>query len=272
MILGAIEFELRCVKEGNIDKYNGRAVHGAFFSLLQTVSEEEATFYHNMSQLKPFSLSSLTFKFKIKETDNKIKVKPGTEAMFRIACWDERLLELILSIPQYSEIKINQAVFVLEERYVGGEESHPNTGVISEMDLFKICQIDKKFKEVKFEFLSPVSFRVDTFDYPMPLPQLIFKSLLIKWNMNTTDNILDKELIESIASSMPPVFWKGRTQRVFYGRDRGVNGFIGNISFAIGHLSLEEQRLICLLASFAEFCGVGRLTAQGLGETRISMN
>ena len=48
-------------------------------------------------------------------------------------------------------------------------------------------------------------------------------------------------------------------------------GFTGPFAFSIGRLSAEEREIILLLTQFAPFCGVGRLTAQGFGETTVAL-
>ena len=44
--------------------------------------------------------------------------------------------------------------------------------------------------------------------------------------------------------------------------------FSGRFSYDVTALNEEEQHALLLLAQFANFSGVGRLTGQGFGETR----
>ena len=82
--------------------------------------------------------------------------------------------------------------------------------------------------------------------------------------------ILDKSVIKERAQACCiPVKWKGKSERVFLSSRQGVTGFVGSITFALHHATQEEKQLFLILAEFAVFSGTGRLTAQGLGQTRV---
>jgi len=48
-----------------------------------------------------------------------------------------------------------------------------------------------------------------------------------------------------------------------------INAFTGKFTYNLEKLTPNEQRLFLLLAQFAVFSGVGRLTGQGLGRVQI---
>ena len=58
---------------------------------------------------------------------------------------------------------------------------------------------------------------------------------------------------------------------MFHGRDRGLTGFVGKFTFNISKLTEEENQLITILALFGQHCGIGRLSSQGLGQVRVTL-
>ena len=49
--------------------------------------------------------------------------------------------------------------------------------------------------------------------------------------------------------------WIGHTKRVYFGRDRGITGFVGGFTFNLSKLNDEERQLITILATFGQHCG-----------------
>lgn len=66
--------------------------------------------------------------------------------------------------------------------------------------------------------------------------------------------------------------WIGHTKRVYFGRDRGITGFVGGFTFNLSKLNDEERQLITILATFGQHCGVGRLSSQGLGQVKVTLH
>ena len=74
------------------------------------------------------------------------------------------------------------------------------------------------------------------------------------------------------AAKLVPLAWHGESLRVRLTVQKSVPAFIGDFSFSLAELSEEEREIILLLTQFAPFCGTGRMTAQGMGETYVSIS
>ena len=74
-----------------------------------------------------------------------------------------------------------------------------------------------------------------------------------------------------VAAKLIPLDWRGAGVRIRQSERKTTPGFTGTFAFSIGRLSAEEREIILLLTQFAPFCGVGRLTAQGFGETTVAL-
>ena len=144
------------------------------------------------------------------------------------------------------------------------------TGILDENELIAACLRIKAVKRITFQFSSPVSFRFFQDDYPFPLPQLIFGSIVDKWNLTAMPVSFERETVREAAAKLLPESWSGKTRQVYLKKDRGVTGFTGSFTFNISMLPQAEQQMLLLLAQFSQFSGVGRLTGQGLGQTMVT--
>ena len=119
--------------------------------------------------------------------------------------------------------------------------------------------------------MTPTSFNGTHGDITFPTASLIFSSLVDKWNAGDMTDVLDKDLIRSVVDKVILERWEGHTKRVFYGRDRGLTGFVGKFTFNISKLTEEENQLITILALFGQHCGIGRLSSQSLVQVRVTL-
>mgnify|MGYP002677670924 FL=1 len=127
--------------------------------------------------------------------------------------------------------------------------------------------------EVKYltlNFITPAAFRYFEEDYPFPKPELVFGSAAERWNNINGEEYFDVELIKQVASKfIIPDNWHGKTRRVNLTPKHGVTAFEGSFCYKLTMLPQEYRALFIVLARFAAFAGVGRLTGQGLGQVRI---
>jgi len=125
-------------------------------------------------------------------------------------------------------------------------------------------------RKLRFKFLSPTSFRQGKLDLPLPLPRLVFQSY--KKRFETFYHV-----------AFLPDFEQQIEQQVGIATMRHVNtavihtkhvrslGFTGNVVFIIHPKAPPELVFqVNLLTEFATFCGTGKKTALGMGQTLIS--
>jgi CRISPR-associated endoribonuclease Cas6 len=119
---------------------------------------------------------------------------------------------------------------------------------------------------VVLEFCSPTSIQAKSEHLDFPLPELVFSSLVDRWNAFSEDKIpaeIKKEFKKIIISWL-----RLTTEFVYYSKHR-ARGFIGKVAYTIPKTSSEEtRRRINALADFAFYSGVGRNTIKGMGQTR----
>ncbi|MGY4707267.1 CRISPR system precrRNA processing endoribonuclease RAMP protein Cas6 [Candidatus Bipolaricaulota sp. J31] len=122
-------------------------------------------------------------------------------------------------------------------------------------------------KEVELVFATPTSFKGGDLDLPLPVPRLVFGSLLAKWNAFAPRPfpISLEEIERRIALAEARI----ATRRFFDGRVHIV-GFVGRARFrALRSSSPDLRRAMSTLAEFAFYAGVGRKATHGMGLVRV---
>lgn len=116
-------------------------------------------------------------------------------------------------------------------------------------------------KVIELQFLSPTSFKQAQAIQPFPLPELVFGSLLRRWNA-----------FAPVQLQFPAVEWKGLTSayelkthafKMKGGAEIGTHGWVRY------KFPAEQAAIATVLAHFACFAGIGRKTAMGMGQARI---
>lgn len=115
---------------------------------------------------------------------------------------------------------------------------------------------------IDLQFLTPTSFKQGKTIQPFPLPDLVFGSLLRRWN-----NFAPVEF------HFPEQEWNGVTAaydlktyalKMKGGAEIGTQGWV---RYEFG--SEAQAQIATALAHFAQFSGVGRKTAMGMGLTKV---
>lgn len=274
-MIGAIVYKLKAENSVKLTKFHGRLMHGLMFHLLQTYSAELASFIHDELDYKPFTVSLLQeninqqYDLVKRHTGNKAEVfsiQEGRTYFWRVTSLNATLLQFLLTLPLGTEFKAGEAMLKLEAIIADG---HYHTGVVDENELVAEALALPTVTRIAFRFNTPVSFRNYDRDYPLPLPDLIFGSLADKWTQLEMPLTIDRKAVREAALGISPLEWQGLSRKVYFGCDRGTLAFTGIYAYDLKKISEDMQRIALMLAQFAEFSGIGRLTAQGFGQTVI---
>ena len=270
-MLGILVLRLRTERGGHYSMFPGKLLHGALFRCIATYDAAFASELH-ARKMKPFTIGffrrtgrSATAVLRAQEL-NEPHYAEGEELLLRLTALDENVLAALLRIPLGTVLEAGQLSFIVEEILADGRE---NTGVIAEEELIAAALSAEDAQKIRVSFRSPTVFRVDKDDCAVPRPALIFASLADKWTWQSLPFAVDKAYVRGIAAKLTPLEWRGAGLWVRQSAQKTVPGFMGDFTFRMDRLSAEEREIILLLAQFAPFCGTGRLTAQGFGETQI---
>ena len=263
-MLGTVTIALEAQNRGSLPVFSGRYLHAALFSIFSHIDADEATWWHDMEGIKPFRVQ---LSFKESRQDNSIR--RGDILYLHISVWHSELWGLLEGIPKELEVVFGPLrTTIIGIRY--GVPFNLPLKVDNELELISRRLSAKQVKRITFDVMMPTSFHGTHGDITFPTASLIFSSLVDKWNADMTD-VLDKDLIRTVVEKVTLERWEGYTKRVFYGRDRGLTGFVGKFTFNISKLTEEENQLITILALFGQHCGIGRLSSQSLGQVRVTL-
>lgn len=117
-------------------------------------------------------------------------------------------------------------------------------------------------KTIGCRFHSPTSFKQDNCIQPFPLPELVFSNLLRRWNTFAPTEY-----------QFAKIEWQGMTAaydlktKVMKKEVKEI-GSVGWVKYEFK--DAEQARIATILANFANYSGLGRKTALGMGRVHLS--
>lgn len=250
--LYALVVQLGAASKKVIPASLGRAIHAQVMNWLSLGDAETADSIHR-SQDAPFSLSGL------RGYRRQGCTQPGDDFIFRISLLDGALINpLLRGIEQWGNkpLSLGDCPFVIRSVY-----SLPGTHPLAHASDYTILANTPKVSgDITLNFLSPTSFKQVQAIQPFPLPELVFGSLLRRWNA-----------FAPAEQKFSTVEWKGlvcafelktHALKLEGGAEIGAEGWV-RYRFP----DPEQARVATVLARYAFFAGVGRKTAMGMGQT-----
>lgn len=256
MNLHSLVIELGAASKKPIPPTLNRAVHAQFMTWLNIGNPAITQLIHD-SQESPFSLSGLVGYRRHKGT------QLGDNFMIRIALLDGNLIQpLLTGIEQSQNQSISLCHFPFVIRCISTlPGSHPLVNISDYSTLANITDFDS---EVMLDFISPTSFKQNNNIQPFPLPELVFNSLLRRWNHFAPVNL-----------HFPKVQWQGLVSAFdikthALKMEAGVEiGSVGWVKYRF--LDPEQAKIATILSHFAVFSGVGRKTTMGMGQINLKV-
>lgn len=259
----------------------GKILHGLFYELLQNASAAKGDEVHSSEGLKPFSTALL-----LNERQRRAEsIRAGEELKIRFTFLDDALYPLLaryfLSTPDLSFdlVRTELTVSRILSTPQSGEEW---AGFSSFAEIY--ANASDSEKQFLFHFATPTFFKrgggpaYPDLLVPLPLPDLVFGSLLRNWNQFAPTSFVEANLLKEICSHHVEITHhriSSQLARLIFPRDDGTYrtttfpGFVGSCSFRL--VELHDQSIIQTLnalADFAFFSGVGAKTTMGCGVAR----
>ena len=270
-MIGAIVFELRAVSSDSLPLNHGQQLHGLCFKILEDFSPALATHIHNHMSIKPFTSAEFEYPKQILSRNNRLYIQEGTLLRWRVTALQDDVLQAFLSLQQGHTLELGNLQLQIE-RILINPEDYACTGLVEPMDMLAEFFSYQPPSALTMDFHSVTTFRSGVQDYPWPLPEFVFGSLADKWTALSMPGEIYAKEIRDAATAILPLQWQGKSRRINLSQKRSATGFVGQFTYSLANLSPTDQQLIALLAAYAEFSGVGRWTAHGLGQVRIKGN
>jgi len=258
--------------------YLGRACHALFLNLIGRAEPSLAEKLHEPRGSKPFTVSALF------SWDHPHLVQPevreGERYWIRFTSIQAELSHLLAEevLPNLpTTVELGPGRFQVETP-ITEVEAHPWARTTTAEAL-----VEKWFggnrlpRQFEMEFTSPTAIRRIHRNVVLPLPAGIFQGYLRAWN-RWARPAFDRDLLDLVEADVHVTRYRLETRALDFGpkegggassRRRMEPGFVGRCAFTIFHHEPAMRRVIHLLADFAQFCGTGYKTTQGMGQTRL---
>ena len=229
-----------------------RAIHAQVLTWLKRGNPEISALIHN-SQRSPLSISELINKTNFPITKSRY-CKDTNRLFFKVNFLQGYLLPILLKgIETEKKISLADRKFILIS-----VDSLPDVNSQARLTTYKeLVEDSKPCSEINLKLISPTSFKHNGCIQPFPLPELVFSNLLRRWNT-----------FAPAEYHFPKVEWQGMTaaydlKTKVIKKEVTEIGSVGWVRYAFKND--EQARIATILANFANFSGIGRKTALGMG-------
>lgn len=229
----------------------GVPVHGLVFAALERANLALSARLHG-AQVKPFRIAGVEW-----DDDGRVRFGLGVLA-------DELtgvLLEAFVPGRTYGDANdtlVGECVAVTLER----ESSYAR--------LYEHIANDTGGRTLRWSLLSPTTFHVSGMDLPYPTPRLLFGGLQRRWE-HFSPLHFGEGFVPWVEASVSVRDFRLFPRRVHFKgvRDAAMTASVGNFELFVVRPGDMEPMAARLLATYANFAGVGYKTAYGLGHVEV---
>lgn len=263
----AVVLRLRQVAPAQLPPYLGRATQSCFYELIRAADPVLATALHAADGPKGFTSSDLLRPLALRADE------PRPIREWRLTSFDPQLTSLLRTrvlpaVADAGHVWIDHQRWQVEA-IADGPTAHPWAGSQDPATLVSTyCGPVNPLPSLNlgFTFHSPTTFRSQGRNIPLPLPEMVFGSLLDRWNA-TQSTALSRDLRQFAGDEVGITRYRLSTVLVPIEQGAGQVGFVGECRYQVWQADPANLRLLHLLAAFAFWAGVGYKTTWGLGLT-----
>lgn len=246
----------------------GRASHALLLRLLEGSSPAVASCLHDEEGPKPFTVSNLWGAERGEQ--GTVVVSPESHCWLRFTSLDNELSDLLQQ--QFlgggvRRVELDRTVFGVVAA-TADPEDNAWAGVASYGQLSEpyLLARENPRRRVGLEFATPTTFRSGGMNVPVPMPELVFGSLVERWNAFAPVAV-SEEVRRYVAGCVAVSRYRLQSRFVPFGQ-AGQVGCLGECQYVAVNRDRYWLGLVNLLADFALYSGVGYKTTMGLGQAR----
>jgi CRISPR-associated endoribonuclease Cas6 len=251
----------------------GPALQAMFLNLIQAIDPELSTRLHDEPGYRPFTLSPLGIyghsrRFQGFWLPKERIIKAGSACYQRVTLLDDKLFPVLKRYffdQEKPGFVLGETEFVITEMLSDSDNDSRWVHYQSYPEL-----IDRAFqprRKIQLRFLTPTSFSQGKTDLPLPLPRLVFQS-----HMKRFEKFYQVAFLPDFAEQIDYYVGIANLQQIRTAviKSKRVNliGFTGDVVFMLHPQAPPELVFqLNLLAEYAFFCGTGKKTTLGMGQT-----
>jgi len=248
----------------------GRASHAAFLRLISQADPGLAERLHAASQRRPFTCSHLVG---CRREGRGLTLNAGCSAFLRytgltgeVSCLLQRMAEAPPAHVELEGAKLTVQQATLDPAV------HPWAGRAAYETLAArhLLPGDAPLHRAELEFASPTAFRSGGRAVPLPLPALVYGSLVEKWNDFAP--VAVSEEARRFAEECLAISRYTLSTRAIAAKEQSVQvGCVGRCQYTALNKDRYWLGVIQLLTDYAFYAGVGYQTTVGMGQARRAL-
>lgn len=271
-MLKAIVITVRPEEAATAPSFLGRAVQAWFLNLVRAHDAGLSAAIHEAGGVRPYTVSGLIGAGPVQGGSQMLI--PERTGWLRITTLTSELSSLLTEriAPMLPGARLDLEGGLLRvEAVAATPEEHPWAGEATPQTLIAAGALDLEMaRRLTLRFASPTTFKSEEVNLPFPLPDMVFGSLISKWNAFSPVT-MHPDARRFADARVAASKYELRTAYVPFGPDGhgGVVGCTGTCRYIVLGTDRYWRGVIRTLAGYSFFAGVGARTSIGLGQAAL---
>lgn len=255
------------ISDISVNYTSGKHLHALFLNLVNSANPELAQYFHDSQINKSFTISPLQVINNNKKPNNFLKwqhqnsIKTGQDCWWRITLLDDslfgKLTKLWLNLNPQKPDHLGSGELIITS-VLATPNSHDWANACSYEQIYE--QASDTTRNINLTIATPTAFRQGKYDIFLPTADLVFSSLLKRWQKHSFMPINNLNF-----DCLFPSYFDINTE-IIKDKQTKFIGCVGNITYKIlDNIELLQIKQINALADYAFYCGLGRKTTMGMG-------
>ncbi|MCP4164952.1 MAG: CRISPR-associated endoribonuclease Cas6 [Chloroflexi bacterium] len=246
----------------------GRATHAWFLERVRAYDPRLSEALHQPNQIRPFTVSDVCAD--LNRPAEGLALKPGQRCYVRLTSLVSELSTLLVeqALPGLPDhVRLGNATLPIQAYTIDPlRDLWANSASFE--SIWQKNQIDQP-AFIAMHFASPTVFKSRGSFMPVPLPRLVFESLLNRWNAFSMRQ-LPQQFIDLADAHVALSSYRLQARQLSPDgvRRKQLPAFWGTCNYAILQNNQNLFRMLHVLAEFAFYAGIGKETARGFGQAR----
>jgi len=246
----------------------GRAAHALLLRWLDEANPDLARRWHDLDGPKPFTCSSLVGAERL--LNNSRQLVPQQTYWLRLTSLDPSISDVLLARQNEppAEIELDGVALAVENMTTDPAiHSWAGTASYEQIAAPYLLAREQAPRRLRLALFSPTAFRQHDMNMPIPMPDLVFGGLADRWNAFSPIAV-SPEVRRYCEACVALNTFRLRS-RALPMKDNSLQvGTVGHVGYVTVNYDRYWMGVMALLADFALYAGIGRMTTAGMGQAR----
>lgn len=250
----------------------GRAAHALLLKIIQENDPALAERLHAENDLRPFTASSL---WQMRTGAAEAAGLPKDAAFLRFTAFHQAPAHILWGAAQPAgslapgqQVELDFQPFKILKVYAAPQEhGWAHAAEYAQLSAPYLLAGENPPRRIRLQLASPTTFKSGGKHIPLPLPELVFGSLLEKWNAFAPIALPD-ETRRYAAECLTVTQHRLQSEVVTLKEGSTRSGTRGEVTFTTLNYDRYWMSVLHTLTAFARFCGLGISASMGMGQAR----